>query len=257
MATVLLFDDDILFKAVEGTCLRRERCRLVKAPPASAARAARRAGADLILASTAARRADLAAVFSDSTVARVPVLVLDFGGPRGIRADAQRAADGRGAPIRFLKVPTDDTGRLDLAALDPRFEAAIKEELPELDRRSDRVPISVPVECRGRGFTTVLRSRNISSTGLFLRTGLSLAPGRRFRFCLRLPGDPGGEDGPAVRGRCEVVRRVVDRPAGAAGHVDLIPGLGVRILDMDEKDRRTLSRFVRTSAPAARAAPAH
>lgn len=278
MATVLLFDDDILFKAVEGSCLRRERCHILKTAPEAAIATARKAHPDLVIASSVTPLKDLGAVFKDSSLRRTPIVVLDFGLPGrrgGLSAMSATARRERPGAIEILSVPTDDRGRMDLESLDTRLDAAIGDLLPDVSHRTNRVAVSVAVECRGRGFARTLRTKNISPTGLFLKTDLRLSPGRKMKVRFRLP-HAASAAGTGVEARtdtdasiavdCVVVRRVdTAAPRGAGrdagpqgGNRDLIPGLGVRFVGLDAGGEEALGRFVRKAgARMPGAAPAH
>src|SRR5574342_23921 len=80
MATVLLVDDERLFKAVEGTCLRREGCRLLKASPSDLPAVALARRPDLILAAAIddASRELVLQLGSDRSIGSIPILVLDM-----------------------------------------------------------------------------------------------------------------------------------------------------------------------------------
>jgi len=268
MATVLLFDDDILFKAVEGSCLRRERCRILKTEPSRAVAAARKAHPDLVIASSVAPLKDLGAVFKDARLRRTPIVVLDFGRPGrrgGLSAMSRTARRERSGAIEILPVPTDAAGRMDLESLDTRLDAALEGLLPDVNHRSDRISVSLAVECRGRGIVRTLRTKNVSPTGLFLKTELPLAPGRRLKVKFRLPRTAPRASQPqtvsrAIAGDCVVVRRVDSaRESGPmARNRDLIPGIGVRFVDLEASSRAALGRFVRRAGVRATAAgPAH
>jgi hypothetical protein len=264
MATVLLFDDDILFKAVEGSCLRRERCRILKTPPSGAVAAARKSCPDLVIASSATPLKDLGAMFKDARLRRTPIVVLDFGLPGrrgGLTAMSRTARRERPGPIEILPVPTDAAGRMDLASLDRRLDAALEGLLPDVSHRTDRVAVSLAVECRGRGFARTLRTKNISPTGLFLKTDVRLSPGRKLRIRFRLPAAAAaagrgqgvaarrGPGDAAITGDCVVVRRVdaARDERGSALDRDLIPGVGVRFVALEAESRTALGRFVRVA----------
>jgi len=266
MATVLLFDDDILFKAVEGSCLRRERCRILTTPPSRAVAAARKAHPDLVIASSVTPLKDLGAVFKDARLRRTPIVVLDFGLPGrrgGLTALSRTARRDRPGPIEILSVPTDAAGRMDLASLDTRLDAAIEGLLPDVSHRTDRVAVSLAVECVGRGFTKTLRTKNISPTGLFLKTDLRLSPGRRLKIRFKIPPPAAGarrvaSDAPPIALDCVVVRRVDGGRDDQAHDRDLIPGIGVRFVDLEAESRTALGRFVRRAGSRAAApGPAH
>lgn len=251
MQTVLLADDERVFKALEGTCLRREVCRLAKTSPARLVEAATAAPPDLIVLvidGDEALRAllDLRGCMALSSI---PIIALDVGGAsRATRA----VIDARGGTglVDHLVVRKRRSGGIDLAALDRKLDEAIKRRLPILNRKVDRVVVSVPVRCRGEGFTFTVRTKNISPSGLFLKTERDLSPGDRIRVRFQLPAGVGPGKTWPVAATCQVVRRV-----GSGGaDLDLIPGIGVRFIDL-EKDARTVLRdFIRTGSSPARTA---
>ncbi|HET9480273.1 MAG TPA: PilZ domain-containing protein [Candidatus Polarisedimenticolia bacterium] len=243
MATVLLADDDRLFKAVEGTCLRRERCRLIMAPFESLRDTALQARPDLILAPApaAARQEGVRALLGDPKLSAIPVLLIEFRtNPR-----AGRPLPDRQGPVELVVVPYQSRGAPDYPALDRLVDAAIRTAMPSLRRRADRLRISVEVRCRGAGLPGTLRTKDVSPSGLFLRTVRSPAPGRRFRVRFELPEDrlevADGSPLPSVEGVCEIVRSV---PA-APGAGDLIPGVGARFVEIGEEGAAALSELVR------------
>ncbi|MFQ5700986.1 MAG: PilZ domain-containing protein [Acidobacteriota bacterium] len=259
MVTVLLLDDDILFKAVEGSCLRRERCRLVKAASGDLVRVAGERAADLIVVSSLVGRELLRRLLVDPAVFTTPIIVIDFGpGEEGASAFVRdvEAGAGRGG-IDVLVVPVDSRGRLDFHGLDAPFDRVVKRHLKEMDHRPDRITVGVSVRCRGPGVPRTLRTKNISPSGLFLKTDQGFDRGCQFDIRFILPGEATAEASPGQRSpkrsrgatitaRCEVVRSVV-HDAGADSEVDLIAGVGVRFVAMHDEQRAALQRFIRRS----------
>ena len=261
MPTVLLVDDEQVFRAVEGTCLRRERARLVKALPEKVAEVARSVKPDLIVASysDASSRRQLRDLCSHRDLSSIPILALDLQPTRGPRRPGLDTGDDREAPLDVLQVKRGTGGAPDLAELDPRLEAALKRRLPWMLRVVNRVPIDLAVRCAGATIQGTLRSKDLSVTGLFLKTARPPAPGRRFEVSFRLPALEAGAAAPAAAGSgrppaevsiaatCEVVRRVLHggrRGSRAEPNRDLIPGMGVRFVELGARGRAALRRFV-------------
>ena len=243
METVLLADDERLFKAVEGTSLRRERCRLLMASADRLSPTAAKTHPDLIITTTddAPSRARLTTRLARKSLSWIPILVVAFGS-KTQAAPVPKRGQGAGPLVRI-------PGRV--ARLDSRRDAAIKQLLPILDRASDRVAVSLPVRCEGGRTTFTLKTKNLSPTGLFLKTERVLSAGQRLtvRFSLPPTVAPRKKDAAprAIRCECEVVRLV-----GVGGRTgeddDLIPGVGVRFISMQNDARTTLKRFVRVAA---------
>jgi hypothetical protein len=239
---VLLLDDADTFRAVEGTCLRRDRCRLLKASLDDLPSVASRSRPDLVLASCsdAAGRERALAMCSDRALADVPVLLLDFAGEAAAARPARRT---RRAPIEVLPARRRRPGTAGFADLDSRVDAVVTRLLPQLQHRVDRLTVSLSVSCRGAGLRSHLHTKDISPSGIFLKTDRPLTPGSRFGVSMKL--GPHEE----IAGTCEVVRQV------RAGDSDLIPGFGARFIDLEDAGRELLRRFVSAGARAARRAP--
>jgi uncharacterized protein (TIGR02266 family) len=241
MQTVLLADDERVFKALEGTCLRRETCKLKKASLETLSTVAVSEPPDLIVLALTSpdsvqRLRDLRA---NEALSRVPIIALDFLGKSSARRTFPRVTL---LPLKNGK------------AQDDRLDEAIKKHLPLMRRRVDRVGVSVPVKCRGEGFSFTVRTKNISPSGLFLKTSRELSPGDRIRVKFALP------ESEPIAATCQVVRRV---GPGGNDDDDLIPGIGVRFIELEENGRSALLSFVSTGAwqtasrPARRARATH
>jgi len=247
----LIGDDERIFKALEGTCLRRDVCKLVKADPGRIVATAVADPPDLIVLAldSASRTADSARLLGElagrSELDAVPILALDFGG------EAPRSLPERSAAVDILKMRPKV--RATSGGLDSRLDEAIQRHLPALKRIIDRVAVDLPVRCRRRGAIFTVRTKNISPSGLFLTTERALAPGERIEVRFALP--------PAARRRlpsrtsvsatCMVVRRVEPESDDTQ---DLIAGVGVRFLDLDNQVRGVLQHFVSEGGRRARPA---
>jgi hypothetical protein len=135
---------------------------------------------------------------------------------------------------------------------------------PATDRRATtRVLVDLEVDCEGEGVYLFAISRDLSATGIFVRTLEPMAPGTRVN--LRLSGIPfdvaleepragtlgwsiAGEHAHAPRELAiegEVAWVNPYRP-GALENLD--PGIGVRFVDVDDRTRGELMRLVRRIA---------
>jgi len=238
---VLLLDDADTFKAVEGTCLRRDRCRLLKASFDELREVASRSHPALILASCAdaPARARATALCAERELSDVPVLLLDFAEAGRAGARAWSPGGSRRAPVEVLSA-RKRAGQPDFAELDTRLDAAVTRLVPQLLRRMDRLLVNLSVACNGAGLRSRLRTKDVSPTGLFLKTDRPLTQGSRFGVSMQL------DEQQAVTATCEVVRQVRE------GEADLIPGIGVRFVDLEDSGREALRRFVSTRAHGAR-----
>lgn len=118
--------------------------------------------------------------------------------------------------------------------------------IPETDRRSTtRVLIDLEVDCEGEGVYLFAISRDLSATGIFVRT-LEHFP-RGTRLNLRLYAAPLDDLGPprqlTIEGEVAWINPY--RP-GALENLD--PGIGVRFVDVDDRTRLELKRLVRRIA---------
>jgi len=243
MPTVLLVDEAFIFKAVEGTCLRHESCRLVMAKRDAVPARVEADQPDLLIASVTdeGSREWLREASRDARLGRLPMIVLDATGSSG------SALHGRGpkdAPLDILTV-SGGVKRPDYAALDTALDAAIKRRIPSLSRRPDRVAVSLPVWCEGGGVHATLRTKNLSASGLFLKTDRPLAPGERLDIRFSLPVE--GMARVPIAGVCEVVRRVQAAGPPGVAEADRIPGVGVRFLELPEEGVSILRRYVSTT----------
>jgi len=240
---VLLLDDAGTFKAVEGTCLRRHRCRLVKASVDGLADAAGDHHPAMVFASCsdASARERVLAACRAPALSRVPVLLLDLQGPatrsRG-KAPAARGSSRRRGSIEVVSARSKRSGEPDWRSLDARLDAAILRIIPALRPRGPRLAAQVRVRCSGIAGMSLLHTKDISDTGLFLRTAAVVPAGKTFSVSLHLA------PGIAVSGRCEVVRDVRPGAAGREAEEDLIEGIGVRFVELADPERETLRSYL-------------
>ncbi|HVV86229.1 MAG TPA: PilZ domain-containing protein [Kofleriaceae bacterium] len=120
---------------------------------------------------------------------------------------------------------------------------------PAADRRATtRVLVDLEVDCEGEGVYLFAISRDLSATGIFVRTLEPMPPGTRVNLRLSGPAlDDSAIGSPArqltVEGEVAWVNPY--RP-GALGNLD--PGIGVRFVDVDDRTRVELMRLVRRIA---------
>ena len=119
---------------------------------------------------------------------------------------------------------------------------------PATDRRSTtRVLVDLEVDCEGEGVYLFAISRDLSATGIFVRTFEPMPQGTRVN--LRLSGaelDDGLTAPPrelTIEGEVAWVNPY--RP-GALENLD--PGIGIRFVDVDDRTRGELMRLVRRIA---------
>ena len=118
---------------------------------------------------------------------------------------------------------------------------------PGADRReTTRVLVDLEVDCEGEGVYLYAISRDLSATGIFVRTLEPMPPGTRVN--LRLSGSELDADLAPTRELSvegEVAWVNPYRP-GALENLD--PGIGVRFVDVDDHTRGELMRLVRRIA---------
>ena len=119
---------------------------------------------------------------------------------------------------------------------------------PATDRRSTtRVLVDLEVDCEGEGVYLFAISRDLSATGIFVRTLEPMPQGTRVN--LRLSGAE-LDDGLTAPTRELTIEGEVAwvnpyRP-GALENLD--PGIGIRFVDVDDQTRGELMRLVRRIA---------
>jgi uncharacterized protein (TIGR02266 family) len=244
MQTVLLADDERVFKALEGTCLRREGCHLVKAPPHRLSDAASERSPDLIVLAidTDTARAAFRRLREESALSTIPIIALDF--TTGARSRPRKPSRGkRIGAVDLLVMSRTGSPKSRLADMDARLDASIRRHLPVLDRRVDRVHVNVAVKCHDEKTTFTLRTKNISPAGLFLKTSRPLSPGQRLKIRFELPVESAPGRMVPIAATCQIVRRV---GASERDNVDLIPGIGVRFVALEAEGQTALDRFVRS-----------
>lgn len=102
-------------------------------------------------------------------------------------------------------------------------------------REHQRYEVTIPVDCSTKHLFVANHVSNISKGGLFLRSDNPLPLNSEIALILRLP------DG------CESIRatgRVVWNYDLQKGTSRIVPGSGIRFVDMSPADRVTLERYI-------------
>ena len=171
-------------------------------------------------------------------------------GELGFFGGIVRAATARA--VGKTKVGIIDRDPLDeeLNGLSPGFKTVLMttlmrfrnmvERASEFSLRAEtRVPVTLPVTYKDeKSFFNVVTG-DLSSGGLFIKSENLLEPGQKFLVNLRLPDR---EDSIIIK--CEVVWvRRKDEELGNG-----TPGMGVKFIDMTDKDRAVLERYLNVLA---------
>lgn len=102
-------------------------------------------------------------------------------------------------------------------------------------REHPRYEVSIPVDCSTRHVFLSNHVCNISRGGLFIRSEAPLPLNSEVSLVLRLP-----ETEQSIRATGRVIWNY-DMPKGTTR---IVPGTGIRFLDMPPADRATLERFL-------------
>ena len=225
MPTILIADEAGLFVALETTPVLRAGCRLVTVRSANelVARAST-VGPDLFLLDAdmmgPGLGRSLRSIKADRRLRSVPVVI------------AARESAGLGQLLSERDVV------LEKPVSPEAVGAALKRLLPVARRRSQRVHIILPVTCRFGSRRVTLRTKDVGSGGLFLKTPRELACGTRFEATFSLPDPRIQGSARPISAMCEVVRRVDPDES------DLIPGVGAAFVKIGRTDAGFLKRFV-------------
>jgi uncharacterized protein (TIGR02266 family) len=114
------------------------------------------------------------------------------------------------------------------------FLARVRRFVSLRERMEGRIPVSLRVEFRARSKDHAAYTRDLSPHGTFIKSPQPLAVGTRLKLKIHLPG---GKNSLALDAE---VMRVVRPTAGS----HLLPGLGVRFLDVSPEARRVLQEFI-------------
>jgi uncharacterized protein (TIGR02266 family) len=225
MTRILLVDDVDLFLELERTFLKRFGCEILTAKSGEEAIAkAREHRPDLIL---------------------LDVVMPGMGGYAACRRLKDDPETGK-IPVVFVAGDPDlrrmaEAGGDDLVSKPVRREAlleAIRKHVPIMERGAARVPVHLRVRLEEDGDAggRSVFSKDLSPGGIFLKASPPPPVGRRLGMRIRLPFPEGAEE---VRVVGEVVRQVPEEPDSY-----LIPGVGVRFVDLQGSDRARVRRFV-------------
>jgi two-component system cell cycle response regulator DivK len=223
MSRVLMLDDAGLFQMLETSFLRRLGCEIVRvADGRQMIERARASVPDLILLDAQWPGIDgpgcLRALKADPALRSIPVLVVTS------RDDVARVCDA-GADVALARPLSD--GALELA-------------LCSLGRVSHRLgrrrPARIPARVASPAGDLRARVKDISRTGLFLALSPPLPINASLRLSLRLPGPEGVR---SIEARGVVVRQV---PPDPESH--LIPGVGVRFVEIDAASESVIDHYV-------------
>jgi len=107
-------------------------------------------------------------------------------------------------------------------------------------REHPRYEVSIPVDCSTRDAFVSNHVCNISKGGLFLRSETPLPLDTEVSLILRLPGSE----------QCiRATGRVIWNYDMKKGTTRIVPGTGIRFLDLPPSDRATLESFLSGLAP--------
>ena len=222
MSRVLMVDDAGLFRMLEASFLRRLGCEILRAHDGpDIIRKATDVEPSLILLDSQKPDLDgpgcVRALKSDPSLRAIPVLVVS--GRDDVKACCEAGAD------LTLTRPLEP-GALELA-LSSLGRLAHREGL----RRTARGWVQIA----GPSGPRRARLKDISRTGLFLALPEPLSMDERIGVSLRVPGPEGQR---RVRAQGVVVRQVSRDPDS-----HLIPGVGVRFVEIDPDDESHIDRY--------------
>ncbi len=222
MSRVLMVDDAGLFRMLEASFLRRLGCEILRAHDSSdIIRKATDVEPSLILLDS--QRPDLdgpgcvRALKSDPSLRAIPVVVVS--GRDDVKACCEAGAD--------------------LTLMRPLEPGALELALSSLGRLAHREGLRRTargwVQIAGPSGPRRARLKDISRTGLFLALPEPLSMDERIGVSLRVPGPEGRR---RVRAQGVVVRQVSRDPDS-----HLIPGVGVRFVEIDPGDQSHIDRY--------------
>lgn len=102
-----------------------------------------------------------------------------------------------------------------------------------VERKHPRIPLTIEIECEGAGRTERFLSKDVSGGGAFLYSTRVYPMDAKLKLSFHIPYH---RERITVAGR--VVRHSQDPQSG------LIDGMGIEFLDLDEKVRESLDRYV-------------
>ena len=221
VARILLVDDARRFLELLKTYLKRTTCRVATARTAAEAlRISRQEPPDLVFVDSAVGEEDglgVTRAFKDDPRLRViPVVMVSV---RDRREECLRAGcDG----VLTKPVVQED------------FLETVRRFVPLLERLEGRIPVSLRAEFTAPSGAYTAYTKDLSPNGAFLKTNRPFAVGTRLKLTIHLPGGR-----PPLRLAGEV-RRIVEAGAGSP----LLPGVGVRFLEVPGEALRVLQEFI-------------
>jgi uncharacterized protein (TIGR02266 family) len=221
ISKILLVDDLLALIDLQRNYLKRTTCRILTARDGGEAlRVCRLEKPDLVFLDAAMPGMDgietCRAIKTDPVLRRIAVVIVAPGG----RTEECLAAGSD--DVLTKPVSQDD------------FLLRVRRFVPLLERGESRIPASLRVEFKVRDSRYRAYTKDVSPHGVFLKTPRPLAPGTRLSLEVHLPGR---EDALLIQGE---VRRVIEAHAGS----QLLPGIGVRFVDIDPEARRVLKDFI-------------
>ena len=225
MTRILLVDDVDVFLKLERTFLKRFGCDILMAKTGREA-----------LEKVREHRPD--AILLDTMMPGMD----GYDTCRRLKADPET----REIPVIFVASDADqelinEVGGDDLVQKPIHREAlleALRRHVPIIERQAERVNVHLRVRLeRGEEPPQNLYAKDLSQGGIFVKADPPLPLGERLGLRIRLPFPDGVQD---VIMSGEVVRQVEDE---ADSH--LIPGVGVRFVDISAPERARVGRFVR------------
>ena len=227
MPLILIADDPILLGETDQTFLHREGFVLLPvAGGEEPMRVAREQHPDLAVldAATDPSLATAARFKSDPQLHDIPLVLV---GPPRLK-DAAIAAGAEG----FISRPATVAALL----------SQVRRFLSTAERGTHRCPVGLKVTCRTGDESFVAFTKDISATGLFLKSPRPPEPGSRLVVQFVLPG----ERQVPVESEAEVVRAIRPDPLSHA-----TGGAGLRFTTLPAGTRIEIGRFVRASVDSA------
>jgi CheY-like chemotaxis protein len=228
MSRVLMIDDAAMFRMLESTFLRRSGCEIVRATSgAEVVSKARLRAPDLILLDAERPGLDapscVVALKDDPSLRGIPVLLIG----------------------RCAEVPPFPRTAPDATIPRPVTQDSLEAALRSLGRVAQRAGVRRGVRARAvlaapSGLVHG-RVKDISRSGLFVALRSPIAVQIPVDVSVRLPLPEGGA---RVRARGLVVRRV-----GEQDESHLIPGVGIRFVEIDARSESSIERYVNLARP--------
>ena len=221
MALILIIDNDRIPAKIEGTSLCRSGNSLVSVRTAQESLTA-------ILARMHESRPDLIIAGGEvSTIERI-----------------KKTDDLNAIPVIYEGFPSErepahnvgSDGFIASHATAALVLSEIRRFLPASERASQRLPVGLKVVCRRGKEVFIAFTKDISSTGVFIKSTRPPEPGTQLKLSFTLPG----EREMLLESDAEVVRGVPHRPEDHH-----IGGAGARFTSMSPAVRIAISRFVR------------